>query len=609
MPSWMEPLGSSTELRADVWGSAVCPLELPSLPLHIAAWKKGSTAVHDELVKGALVNQTGHMGETALHWAAAAGDEAAVHELVLFKANVAAASASPFVRFGDWQVGRVTALHWAASGGHSATIRKLIEASAEVSAVSSADETALHCAAYCGSPSAVFALIEAGADVQAKASDGDTALHRVCDSRSDEAALRLIQNDAVRVLIQNSANVRATANNGDTALHRAGRRGNDAAVRTLLENGANVRATTKDGDTALHWASDSGCAAAVQSMLEYGAVVSAVGRRGTTALHRASDATYGHRKTAAVDVLLSRGADRGVRDDLLRVPLHFAAMRGYLPVVSSLLHGARPDGGAASGIASRSAPPVRTLPLPAPHVNAADKDGSTPLHFAVTGLHASVVDALLRCGAHPAPLNDTLDTPLCVAAALGSSKIMDMLGTEHPPTANRTPLHAAVTGGWVDLLAKPQLLSFINVKNKAGFLPLHLATGGGQTDMNADVVEALVKLGADVDCLDKNGRTPLFFALRWLDDAMKEAQLESVDKDRRLDKDMRVAVLGFQRRRSGTVDGLTHIPSGMAASVRILCADFSVRGAVPAVRWCKTQARELPQRCDVPAHPGKCPNP
>ena len=52
--------------------------------------------------------------------------------------------------------------------------------------------------------------------------------------------------------------------------------------------------------------------------------------------------------------------------------------------------------------------------------------------------------------------------------------------------------------------------SYLNLKNKSSLTPLHIACYRG----NYEFVQYLVNLGADIDCIDSDGKTPLFYAVQ-----------------------------------------------------------------------------------------------
>ncbi|KAK1865528.1 hypothetical protein I4F81_008058 [Pyropia yezoensis] len=571
----MPPPGASTALRVDGWGR-VGTEELPRSQLHIAAWSGDRGLVRAVLRKGTHVNQLGHLGETALHWAAAAGFPTVVHELLLAKADVDTAHASPFVRVGVSKAGRFTALHWAASRGQAASIVELLEAGASVAAMIDGAETALHCAAYCGSFSSITALLEAGANVNCKANNGDTPLHRACDSGDDAAVL---------VLLENAADVHAKAQDGGTPLHRAGRKVSDAVVLALLKQGAEVNAVANDGDTPLHRAACAGGGPAVQALIENGADVHAVAKDGDTPLHRACDS----RIDSAVRVLIENAVDVNAKAQDGDTPLHRAGRRGSSSVVQLLLeNGADVNAVSNNGDTalhwacdSGNVAAVRIAP-PAPFVNATDHILHTPLHLAVSASHMSVVGELLRYGAHRTALDGSLATPLLLASALGESEIVDLLGPEHPPEATTTPLHEAVKHGHLALVKNSALSGFLAKFDKNGLLPLHVAAGANFDFIDEESVKALLEVGPQVDCRTTSGQTPLNLALRWLDCLTRTAREASDDKTRRVDKDIYSAVLGYEGRYSGSAAGQGIIAAEMTKNVlrfRSVVLILMVKGA------------------------------
>ncbi len=101
-----------------------------------------------------------------------------------------------------------------------------------------------------------------------------------------------------------------------------------------------------------------------------------------------------------------------------------------------------------------------------------------------------------------------------------------------PPLKNsynrfRSPLHVAICEGSVEntrILIEQQKLSnsntvhtYVNTHDEIGFLPLHLAACLSKTDdrnTSVDMTHLLLLSGAQADCLDSYGNTPLHWAAR-----------------------------------------------------------------------------------------------
>jgi len=150
-------------------------------------------------------------------------------------------------------------------------------------------------------------------------------------------------------------------------------------------------------------------------------------------------------------------------------------------------------------------------------VNAADKDGNTPLHVASgcgTGVaRLDLVEALLAKGARVDPRNRWGDTPLlAVAAAAGGQDLMTLLlshGADIKAADNEgsTVLHriaGMITGAEkVDFLVGQG--ADVNARDAKGQTPIHRTAYHGYIE----TAQALLRNGADVRIRDASGRTPL----------------------------------------------------------------------------------------------------
>ncbi|CAH0594198.1 unnamed protein product [Chrysodeixis includens] len=232
--------------------------------------------------------------------------------------------------------------------------------------------------------------------------------------------------------------------------------GRSSLLSRLLKLGLDPNRTDEAGRTCLHLSCLVGSEECVRLLLEYGAnpnMWDSATEKKATPLHCAASA----KSLACVKVLIARGADvnAGLSE---RSPLHYAVLSDAPEVVRELLEsGACPD-----------TPQVFT---------------ETPLHVAASLGSASCTKLLLDAGAD-------------VRAAMGVGRA--------------TALHLAAEDGHAECA---RLLldhgARIDWPNSRGQTPLHLAT----LAQSLEVVELLVSKRADVRARDCDGRTPLHGAI------------------------------------------------------------------------------------------------
>ena len=160
---------------------------------------------------------------------------------------------------------------------------------------------------------------------------------------------------------------------------------------------------------------------------------------------------------------------------------------------------------------------VRTLIAKKADVNAADVDGSTPLHWAVQRDDVATAVALIAAGAKVNARTRYNITPLSLASANGDATLIDRLlkaGADPNETSEegQTALMAA------SLIGKPEAVRLLletganvnAVEPYKGQTALMWAASEG----NTAAAELLVAHGADVKARSKSGFTPLLFAIR-----------------------------------------------------------------------------------------------
>ena len=278
------------------------------------------------------------------------------------------------------------------------------------------------------------------------------------------------------------------------ALHAAIRERHEEVVTSLVENAADVGREDEDNETPLHVAlrpngartehccdgDCTWCETVVRLLLRKGADPNVMGPLGSP-LHYAC--TY--RLLGATTALLEAGADLNVRvcidcdNDDSRSVLDTAAGQGTAEIVRALIeHGA--------------------------DVGIAGPDGDTPLHHAAYSRFAEVADVLIEAGASTEARNSYNQTPLHVAAGrLNLTMVRAFL--KHGLDANdrcqyaQTPLHEAA----VRAVSEPRR------RREA-----------------ADVVDLLLRSGADETLVDDDGKTAGDLANEEL-----EENTESEDED------------------------------------------------------------------------------
>lgn len=269
-------------------------------------------------------------------------------------------------------------------------------------------------------------------------------------------------------------------------------------------------------------------------------------------------AEYG--QLAAMELLLQRGADPTIGTIGDRLPLHFAAEAGHLPIVKLLLQQPTVDAAkrdltgqtALFKAANRGHHAVVELLLQQRGVdpNATTKDGFTPLITAIFGSHTDVVKLLLdRPDVDPNQADTTYkQTPLWMAVTRGEqmfqmffarkdvdinsqsrraetalyqaiqrdrlsvAKILLDAGAD-PNISNwedQTPLGWAAAEGKEDAMELLLKQSGININHvqTSGQSPVSLAAQKGHTKC----VKFLLGAGAEMNRADKDGNTALLLA-------------------------------------------------------------------------------------------------
>lgn len=310
--------------------------------------------------------------------------------------------------------GTLPAVSWAVQNRHITLLKLAISHHADIEWRGHMQETALHTALRMGCGPVASLLLSSGANINAMDIGGCRAL---------DIAVRRCGNPVEEILKlgadPNWRNCRRV-----TALHYAARVGNERAVKLLLKYHADPNAVDRDQITPLHRA--AGCkdsVSTVQILLDYGADVTMVNNLRRNSFQLAEDSG-----NPAVGILLEQ--------------LYLAAPRGYHSGDRSYLH-----------LAVLHSQPRLVKNMLATHVNvnARDRVGQTPLHYAANLGMRDIVGMLVNAGGSVDAVDDSGKSALHIAAKIqGLDLFWELLMRgEHTSFSLRdgvegcTPLHLA----------------------------------------------------------------------------------------------------------------------------------------------------------------------
>ena len=439
-----------------------------------------------------------------------------------------------------------TALLWAANLNDADLVSRLLKAGANPNVRNQLGSTPLAEAAFNSNTEMIQALLAAGADPNASGPDGQTPLMIVAKTSNVAAAKLLLDKGA-------NPNVKE-AQREQTPLMWAAASSQSAIMRELLARGAEVDAKSATdlmtplvsgepraqprppgGMTAMLFAVREGCMDCVKALVEKGAKVDLPDPEGVTPL--ISAIFNAHFDVAKY--LIEKGANVDRWDWWGRSPLYLAVDYNTLP------HGGRPDQPSLDEtqpidivriLLEKGANPNLQLKLLPPYrATGADRGvdqmlnvGATPLLRAAKAQDAAAIKLLLEHGAIVDLPNNQGMTPTVAASGMGSvdadtrgnynaADIQDRSiaslelllahGGELNGRAGRfqqAPLHGAAFWGWnnvVEYLLKKG--AEINLKDSRGFTALDYAMGraggnsrGGQRiDVHKETGDLLIAKG------------------------------------------------------------------------------------------------------------------
>lgn len=242
-----------------------------------------------------------------------------------------------------------------------------------------------------------------------------------------------------------------------------------------LIKGMDINIAHRSGNTLLHLAAEHGKEAIVYFLLRQGAELNLKDREGCTALHRASE--NGH--TAVALALAKAGSDIHATDKASKTPLHLAAKYGHESTIKALVLEEQKN----------------------------FKNQTTVLHMAAIQDDATLAEALLRNGALVDARDGQRKTALYHAVRHGNEKTAAVL------LKAGAQVDSVIMDAAFELNRKSLLTLFLQYGHRS--MPPNEINSAlfKAVQKNLDgVAAALVDHGADVNCSNELGYTPMLLA-------------------------------------------------------------------------------------------------
>jgi ankyrin repeat protein len=538
-------LACSCVLLLSIAGPA--PAAEPDLRLVAAAAEQDMVAVRALVKKGIDVNTTRADGATALLWAAHWNDLDVVDLLLAAGARVNAADDHG-----------VTPLARAAENASEPMVARLLRAKANPNAAQTSGLTPLMIAARTGSVRVVKQLLAGGADPNARTAQMNaTALMWAVSERHAEI---------VKSLVEAGADVHVSTNKGFTPLLYAARNGDIEMAKVLVAAGVNVNEKGADGTHALPYSLVLGHGDFAMFLLEQGADANAT-IDGIGALHAAAgvvntwlrDWSRRHgdngqysggvvttsrtldtsQRRRLVQALIARGADVNAR---ITKSAMFMSYIGY------------PKKGAFEPFACGTGDLYGATPLWVAaytangYVGGFGGNADRRLEGRPVENTTDVIKALLAAGAKVDLPSDDGSTPLMMAAGLGRSTFQPGLQRAARSIGAEEAVNVLLDAG-----------ADIHATNEADFTAIHGAAFRGLNE----VIEILVKRGANINARDYRGRTPYRLAEGSKQSFQFQAYPETAEFIKKLGANILLSIPGTEHERIrdvGVAIGATNQP-------------------------------------------------
>ncbi|XP_050093578.1 transient receptor potential cation channel subfamily A member 1 isoform X1 [Anopheles aquasalis] len=358
-------------------------------------------------------------------------------------------------------------------------------------------------------------------------SDSPYRILRAAESGNLDEFIRLYEADNNRLAVKDSK--------GRTAAHQAAARNRVNILAFVHQQGGNVNAQDMVGNTPLHTAVENDSLDAVEFLLKIPVATNILNEKKLAPVHLATE----QNKVSALQVMgkyrevidIQQGGEHG------RTALHLAAIYDNEECARILISefGACPRKPCNNGYypiheAAKNAS-SKTMEVffqwgeskgctREEMISFYDSEGNVPLHSAVHGGDIKAVELCLKSGAKISTQQHDLSTPVHLAAAQGAIEIVKLMFRMQPlekrislnctDIQKMTPLHCAA------MFDHPEIVEYlvregadINAMDKEKRSPLLLSSsrGGWRTVMS------LIRLGANISLKDGNSRNVLHLVI------------------------------------------------------------------------------------------------
>ena len=289
----------------------------------------------------------------------------------------------------------------------------------------------------------------------------------------------------VTVLLEANTDVNHVNSAGYTPLHIAVAKNDIDLVTLLIDQNVDVNCVTSRRQTPLHVAAENGNDMIIQKLIVMNADPNVKDAIGNTSLHlsvqmkqwpklhnTAANADtvnvpYQACSIQTIQTLINHGAEVNAVSSRCQSPLWLACCDGQNEFVKILLHAGS-------------------------NANITDKNGDSSLHSAISGCCSrETIQEIIDHGAHVNAANDIGDTALLLAIGNAQAEIVRVL-----LTAKADP----------------------NIANADGDASLHAAAA---VFCNEETLQEIIKYHADVNAVNKRGRTPLLLSCFGQTDSVK----------------------------------------------------------------------------------------